>query len=149
MSAEQIVKDAQIARSRVYFIEAVGLDLVKIGYTADLTERLRKLAPGCPAPLRLLGTVPGGLQIERHYHERLAASRARAEWFHKSPALDAVIASLDKPEPPPKRVNPRIARMNAHYEANAERLFREWDEKRKIKAEQVAARKAAKIAARI
>lgn len=127
---------------RVYFIEAVGLDLVKIGYTADLTERLRKLAPGCPARLRLLGTVPGGLQIERHYHERLASCRTRGEWFRKSPALDAIIASIDPPQPPPKKPDPQIAKMNAHYEANADRLFREWAEKKKLKA---ASRTAARL----
>lgn len=138
-------------RSRVYFIEAVGLGLVKIGYTADLTERLRKLAPGCPAPLRLLGTVPGGLEIERHYHERLAACRTRGEWFRLSPALEAVIAGIDKPEPPPKRVDPRAAKMNAHYEANADRLFREWADKKKAKAASRAQRTlpADEIAARL
>lgn len=132
-------------RSRVYFIEAVGLDLIKIGYTADLTERLRKLAPGCPAPLRLLGTVPGGLEIERHYHERLTAHRTRGEWFRKCDALDAIIAGIDKPAPAPDRAklreNRQAAKMNAAYEANAERLFREWSEKRKSKAtDEIAAR---------
>jgi hypothetical protein len=48
----------------VYFIEAVGLDVIKVGYARDISERMRKLGPGCPAPLRLLGTMPGGLKTE-------------------------------------------------------------------------------------
>lgn len=138
-------------RSRVYFIEAVGLDLIKIGYTSDLTERLRKLAPGCPAPLRLLGTVPGGLEIERHYHERLAAYRSRGEWFRRSPALDAIVSGLDQPEPPPQKPDPQAAKMNAYYEANADRLFREWADKKKAKAASRAQRTLAadEIAARL
>jgi hypothetical protein len=136
-------------RERVYFIEAVGLDLVKIGYTADLTERLRKLAPGCPAPLRLLGTVPGGLLIERHYHERLNACRARGEWFHKSPALDAILATLDAPQPRSKKSTLKALKISdAAYEANCTRLFQEWDERKKMKADARATKKATAMAPR-
>lgn len=143
--SRRLGKDMYEHVSKVYFIEAVGLDLVKIGYAADVPERLRKLAPGCPAPLRLLGTVPGGLQIERHYHERLAGHRTRGEWFRKCDALDAIVAGIDKPAPSPDRAklraNRQAAKMKAAYEENADRLFREWDEKRESKA----AARAAKV----
>jgi hypothetical protein len=141
------------SQSRVYFIEAVGLNVVKIGFARDITERIRKLAPGCPAPLRLLGTVPGDLKIEQHYHERLAAHRTHGEWFKLCPALEAIISGIDAPNPPPKRPDPRAAKMNAHYEANADRLFRSWAEQKRQKEEAAARRrqdrKTAEIAARL
>lgn len=94
--------DAKRGRDElVYFIEAVGLDLVKIGYARDIDERLRKLAPGCPAPLRLLGVMPGGPSTEHHLHATLHSLRAHGEWFRRGPDLDAILATL---EPPPARI---------------------------------------------
>jgi hypothetical protein len=123
-TAEQTVKDAQIARdgnrgigrpsgieesrrriSRrigkdqyeeycvVYFIEAVGMGLVKIGYTLRPVERFMGMLGVCPCPLSLLGSMQGGPRKERQLHNQLAEYRTHGEWFKKVPEVEAVIAT--------------------------------------------------------
>lgn len=87
---------AREAASVVYFIEAVGLDLIKIGYAMDLRLRFTGMMTASPAPLTLLGTVPGGPKVEMEIHERLAGHRAHGEWFRKTPE---VMAEAAKAEP--------------------------------------------------
>lgn len=79
--------------SLVYFIEAVGLDLVKIGYAIDLQKRFTGMMTTSPAPLTLLGVLDGGPKLECALHEQLAAHRAHGEWFRKTPEVMAVVAT--------------------------------------------------------
>lgn len=74
-----------------YFVEALGLDSVKIGTSSNLRRRLSKLQTGSAVPLILLATttVP-----ERALHTRFAADRISGEWFRKTPALLALIDEL-------------------------------------------------------
>lgn len=99
----QLARDANARRQHagkmVYVIEAVGLGVVKIGFTRDIGERMRKLAPGCPTPLRLLAMMTGGPSTEKHLHRSLATLHAHGEWFRLGPELEAIIASADRPEP--------------------------------------------------
>lgn len=80
-------------RYSVYFVEAVGLDMIKIGYALDLAKRFTAMMTSSPAALSLLGTLPGGPREEMELHERLAAHRAHGEWFHKTPEVMAVVAT--------------------------------------------------------
>lgn len=82
---------------KVYFIEAVGLDLIKIGFANNIASRLASLQTASPVTLRLLGTVPGGRALERFYHDCFSDQRARGEWFRRCPELDKYIAAADKP----------------------------------------------------
>ncbi len=70
----------------VYFIEAIGTDRVKIGYTSSQTAeaRLRDLQTAAPFELRLLAALSGSLAVERYLHRRFASERILpcAEWFH-------------------------------------------------------------------
>lgn len=79
--------------SMVYFIEAVGLELIKIGYAYDMQKRFTGLMTTSPAALTLLGVLDGGAKLETELHERLAAHRAHGEWFHKAPEVMAVVAT--------------------------------------------------------
>lgn len=130
-SPERIEKAAQIAREAdarrgrnelVYFIEAVGLDVVKIGYARDIDERLRKLAPGCPAPLRLLGVMPGGPSTEHHLHTALYSLRAHGEWFRRGPELETILATLPPPPAPLKRPLYGFARRLSESTETAEQI---------------------------
>ncbi len=103
--------DAQFARTQVYFVEAVGLDVVKIGFARDIGERLRKIAVGCPAPLRLLGTMPGGPAKERDLHVALHASHVHGEWFRRGPDLEKILESVEPPPDLPKRPLRRSRRL--------------------------------------
>ncbi len=77
----------------IYFIEAVGLDLIKIGYTLKVLERFKGMLTMSPCPLSLLGTIEGGPQKEVELHAQLAEHWSHGEWYRKSPAVMAVVAT--------------------------------------------------------
>lgn len=64
----------------VYFVRSG--DMVKIGRTRDLAARLRALRTGNPKPLRVIGTTPGGAQLETIVHRACSHVRVIGEWFH-------------------------------------------------------------------
>lgn len=68
----------------VYFLAAGSPEplFVKIGYTRNAPDsRIKSLQTGCPYPIRLLGAIVGGPEIERELHDRLSECRAHGEWF--------------------------------------------------------------------
>ena len=81
---------------RVYFIEAIGADRIKVGFTSKRTavERLRNLQTSCPFPLRELVSFEGTMLDEFNLHQRFASARVapNIEWFHATPELLAFIA---------------------------------------------------------
>jgi len=66
----------------VYFVYCAGR--IKIGYTAEIRNRMASMASNCPAPITLLLTIRGGLHDEAYYHEMFAADRVHLEWFRLS-----------------------------------------------------------------
>lgn len=93
--SRRIGKDAYEHLSKIYFIEAVGLDLIKIGYTIDPVKRFMGMLTMCPVPLSLLGSIWGGPQRELVIHEQLAEHRTHGEWFKKVPEVMAVVATSE------------------------------------------------------
>ncbi len=80
---------------RIYFIEAVGMDLIKIGYTIDPAKRFLSMLTVSPAPLTLLGSITGGPQREGEIHAQLEAHRLHGEWFKKVPEVMALVATAE------------------------------------------------------
>ena len=78
--------------SVVYFIASQCL--VKIGYATNLNERFSKIQMLSPAPLRLLGVMPGSMADEEALHERFAAQRTKGEWFWINDEIDAFIKEV-------------------------------------------------------
>lgn len=78
----------------VYFFEAEGLGRVKIGRSRNHWTRQAQLAPGSPAPLRLLGTIPGGCHRETELHHRFAEHRVHGEWFALTDDLRSEIEKM-------------------------------------------------------
>ena len=77
---------------------------VKIGFTADLSSRLKSLQAGTPHRLELLGTHPGGRAREAAWHREFASSRAHGEWFQLTPEqMDTLALRLEG--------QPRILRL--------------------------------------
>lgn len=108
----------------VYFAEAVGLNLIKIGVAADVAKRLEGLRTGCPVPIKLLGTMPGDVEIERFLHQDLAPHRTHGEWFRKSPEVEHYVDCLDKPRLPSESAQRAIdweKRTKAHRQRLASR----------------------------
>lgn len=68
-------------RSRVYFVIADDVQLVKIGTAVDPVKRLQGIQAHSPIPVRLYGHIPGGLQVERWCQFRCFEDRSHFEWF--------------------------------------------------------------------
>jgi hypothetical protein len=71
----------------VYFLR-FG-DRIKIGYTADLRERLRSVPHD-----EVLHVEPGGRRDERRVHAAFVHLRIRGEWYEAAPDLLAFIGDL-------------------------------------------------------
>jgi len=93
--SRRLGKDMYEHVSKVYFIEAVGLDLIKIGYTVDPVKRFMGMLTMSPVPLSLLGSIWGGPQREAEIHGQLAEHRTHGEWFQKVPEVMAVVATAE------------------------------------------------------
>lgn len=77
--------------SFVYFVEAVGIDRIKIGWTTNLEARLTDLQCGCPVPLEHCFSIPGGSDEEHELHHRFRHARTSGEWFVLSAIQDALL----------------------------------------------------------
>lgn len=63
-------------------------DFIKIGFTRrHISERMAKLQTGCPLPLQLIATGPGGRFMEIRIHEILRGFRVHGEWFQDHPTV--------------------------------------------------------------
>lgn len=79
--------------SVVYFARNPGSQTVKVGFTANLDQRLATLRTAIP-DLELVGAIPGGRRAERDLHDHLAASRIAGEWFAPTPLVAQTLAAL-------------------------------------------------------
>lgn len=80
-------RDRQV--EQVYFVRSG--DLVKIGRSRFVKERLNALQLHATTTHQLIGTVPGGYRDERQWHKRFAAIRSHREWFHATEELMTTI----------------------------------------------------------
>lgn len=78
----------------IYFLEAVGLGLVKIGCSIDPRTRLQKLDEMMPCDTRVLLVREGGKAHEQELHRRFAAQRVRGEWFRFDLEVRAAVETL-------------------------------------------------------
>ena len=66
---------------RVYFLEAIGIEKIKIGVSGNLRNRLKQLENASPVPVRLLLHLPGGVDLEDRIHCALAEAHSHGEWY--------------------------------------------------------------------
>jgi hypothetical protein len=96
--------------SFVYLVRCAVTRAIKIGIARVPKERLTTLQTGCPTPLALVGSIPGGRPEEQELHRLFARKRIQGEWF----ALDEadVLAILECPVPvaPPQPITVGRAR---------------------------------------
>lgn len=86
MDREALVDELE-QRSVVYYARTG--DLVKIGYTTNLTHRMSAIGPD-----ELLVTEPGGPKREHERHQQFIELWARGEWFRYEGALRTHVAEL-------------------------------------------------------
>jgi hypothetical protein len=69
-------------KGNIYFIEAVGADLVKIGFTTRwVSQRLREIQTCCPFELKLLTSLEDYPGREWTAHALFATQHVRGEWY--------------------------------------------------------------------
>ena len=73
----------------IYFIEAIGGDAIKIGYTQqDPFDRIRSLQTGNHCVLQVIGVIPGPQRLENKIHRTIGKEkRLSGEWFQREAAL--------------------------------------------------------------
>jgi hypothetical protein len=72
----------------IYFIQAEGVRLIKIGFCDSLIrERIGALRICSPVPLKCIGLMEGGKPEERDLHHRFRQVRSHGEWFWPSKEL--------------------------------------------------------------
>lgn len=91
---------ASVEHVSVYFIRTKDhLNLIKIGYTSDISKRLETLQTGSSVPLILLYEIKdlSRLQaqtVERQLHTLFQYCRCKGEWFTNSQPLRELILWL-------------------------------------------------------
>lgn len=99
----------------VYFVEAVGLNRIKIGsvftqrsrigqqHVREMVEyRVKELGVGCPVELRIVAI--SGRYDERQLHKRFDQYRIKGEWFEGVPEIWALVEWITNG----MRTNPRL-----------------------------------------
>lgn len=73
----------------LYVLES-STKLIKVGYSANLTQRFNALQSASPYELRLCHVVPvearRAAMLEKRVHELLGSRKMRGEWFAVHPA---------------------------------------------------------------
>lgn len=80
--------------SFVYFVECPEAFAIKVGFTSQVERRFSMLQTSSPFELRLIGTVPGGLDHEARLHWLFRKERTRGEWFRDGGPLRSMIEAL-------------------------------------------------------
>lgn len=80
------------AIAQTYFLTCG--EFVKIGFSADVSKRVRDLQTACPYPLTLVALAPGGIMTERRWHVRFREFAHRDEWFRYEGELRDAIEAL-------------------------------------------------------
>jgi hypothetical protein len=66
----------------VYFAQCMtSPGPIKVGLASDVARRLGEVQVGCPYPIELMGTLPGGRAGEALLHRVFAAFKIHGEWF--------------------------------------------------------------------
>lgn len=78
-----------------YFVQKGADGPIKIGYTANITTRMRSLRVKHGKDCRLLATRAGGRGREGTYHFQFAYHFIGNEWFHPHPEILAEIERVN------------------------------------------------------
>lgn len=77
----------------VYFVQQGDDGPIKIGASRNFDKRLRTLRTHSPVELNVLGTFPGGFDLERELHHELMDHQLEGEWFSPN---DEVLAAFTR-----------------------------------------------------
>ena len=106
-------------------------NLVKIGFTDNLAQRVQAIISSIPVPVEFVGHMPGGRDIEKHLHKMFEASNFSGEWYVESDAMRVVFdAILIKKIPITEKKDEAKRVKNMAFVAAWSRVLRQYaDEK--------------------
>lgn len=84
--------------SLIYFIGSENPLTIKIGFTTNLTKRIKSLQTGFPRKLIVYGIAFGDQQTERKLHKHFAKRKSLGEWFYLDEELKQFILNLSYPK---------------------------------------------------
>jgi len=125
---------------QVYFIEAEGLNMVKIGCADRVMRRLAELQTGCPVKLKVRGVyhTDDASGLEARFHRTYAHLRTHGEWFRMDDDLAYMSLGsgvVDEDDPTlrmvrfPERHDPAHPSVTVHYvpgESEEDFMARSW-----------------------
>ncbi|SDS47917.1 GIY-YIG nuclease family protein [Bradyrhizobium canariense] len=83
-------------RAKSGFVYVIGLaedpTAVKIGFAANVDDRLLTLQTSSHRTLKVLATIKGTIAMERKLHRDFADDHIRGEWFRRSEAIESFVA---------------------------------------------------------
>jgi len=79
----------------IYFIQSENKGLIKIGFTGDLSKRIKLLQNMSPVKLKLIASQKGSINDEKKLHQRFKKYRAHGEWFDPKKVLMNYINKLN------------------------------------------------------
>lgn len=107
----------------VYFVEEIGNDRVKIGFSTCPWKRLSGLKTSVSNELRLLWVFVGTRENEEYFHWLFQNHRVRGEWFVLSSVVEGFRHYGIDPDQFPKPEPDRIADVPAGPKRQAEVLI--------------------------
>ncbi len=112
----------------IYFIEAIGTNRVKIGYTKQtVNQRLAMLRTGSSVELNVIRELDGGPSAEKSLHRFFASARRNGEWFNLE-QVQSMISEVGEDRlvevaaSPPPRMNTLSVRLEDGDLERAEEL---------------------------
>jgi T5orf172 domain len=78
----------------VYFIENSLEDAIKIGFSSNVTKRLKTLQVSSSSKLVLLKKIRGSSNKEKELHQKFLPIRLSGEWFARTPEIISFIEAL-------------------------------------------------------
>lgn len=73
--------------SKVYFLHAPAVNLVKIGVSCDPVRRFEELRLLSPVETRIHAIISGGFAMEKELHDIFGLHHSHGEWFHAAKTL--------------------------------------------------------------
>lgn len=85
----------------IYFLQSQTNSQIKIGYTANIHQRIKNLQYQKKDKLELLAAAPGDYDYEAHLHRLFKQHNIEGEWFNPDPEIFQYIdrlINLNKPK---------------------------------------------------
>ncbi len=90
----------ELQYGHVYFLQAEGNGLIKIGFTTNLLRRVRDHRNGSPVLLHFLGAYEAQETEERLVHDLFRYHRQHGEWFSPAPEIFKYVEAKCKKDNP-------------------------------------------------